>query len=292
MKHRAWKLWVLVAGMVAVLAGGAANAQLPPGMKPFEVTKVADNVYSFRSFFHRTFFLVTKDGVIVGDPISVKGAQAMSAAIKKITDKPVRYVVYSHSHWDHATGAKVFKDQGARIISHANCAAHFKKRPNPNVVPPDGTFRTRYDLKLGGETVRLLYFGPSHSNCLIFMLLPRHKLLFLVDLVSGKSLPWRAMYDSDPAGSVKVLKALEALKGYDRILPGHGPPTLPRNLITFQREYLEDLMAAVKEAVQKRMSYDKARAEIKLPKYESWRGYKKDLPMNIERVYEYFRRGI
>ena len=138
----------------------------------------------------------------------------------------------------------------------------------------------------------MLYFGPSHSDCLSFAHLPRQRLLFLVDLVSGKSLPYRAMRDVDPVGSIRVLKRLEALKGFDRIIPGHGPPMLPRVLIKLQREYREDLLAAVKAAFQKRMSVGKARKQIKLPKYKSWRGYKTYLPMNIERVYDWVRRGI
>ncbi|MFQ5913659.1 MAG: MBL fold metallo-hydrolase [Nitrospinota bacterium] len=292
MKTLARRCGMVLFGLALLVPAGWADAQLPPGMKPFEVTKVADNVYTFRAFFHRTMFVVTQDGVIVGDPLSVKAAQMMNAEIKKITDKPVKFVIYSHSHWDHATGAKVFKDQGALIISQAKCAAHFEKRPNPNVPPPDETFNSRFNLKLGGETVRLLYFGPSHSDCLTFMLLPRHKLLFLVDLAGPPRLPWRVMSDVDPAASIHVLKQLEALEGFERIIPGHGPPTLPRSVITQHREYLEDLMAAVKEAVQKGWPYDKARAEIKLPKYEKWGLYKKFLPMNIERAYEYFRRGI
>ncbi len=147
-------------------------------------------------------------------------------------------------------------------------------------------------MKLGGETVRMLYFGPSHSDCLSFAHFPRQRLLFLVDLVSGKSLPYRGMRDVDPAGSIRALKSLEALKGFDKFIPGHGPPMLPRMLIGLNREYLEDLMATVKGALQKRMSVGKARKTVKLPKYKAWRDYKTTLPMNVERVYDYFRRGI
>ena len=292
MKKHAMKWWLLFAGVVFILGSGRANAQLPPDFKPFETTKVADNVYSFRSFFHRSYFVVTRDGVIVGDPISVKGAQMMNAAIKKLTDKPVKYVLYSHNHWDHSKGARVFKAQGARIVVQAQCMKYFDRVPNPDVVRPDETFEDRYEVKLGGETVRMLYFGPSHSDCLSFAHFPRQRLLFLVDLVSGKSLPYRSMRDVDPAGSIRALKKLEALQGYDKFIPGHGPPTLPRMLIGLNREYQEDLMAAVKGAFRKRMSVGKARKQIKLPKYKAWRGYKTYLPMNMERVYDWVRRGI
>ncbi len=292
MKKRFWFCSVFIVGFSLILGSGAVRAQMPPGMKKFEATKVADNVYSFRSFFHRTFFVVTSDGVIVGDPISAIGAKMMNAEIKKLTNKPVKYVLYSHNHWDHSAGAGIFKAQGAKIVSQERCMKYFDRVPNPKVVRPDTTFKNRYEVKLGGETVRMLYFGPSHSDCLSFAHLPKQRLLFLVDLVSGKSLPYRGMRDVDPIGSIRVLKRLEALQGFDRIMPGHGPPTLPRALIKMNREYLEILMAAVRAAFKERLSVNKARATIKLPKYQEWRGYKKYLPMNIERVYDWVRRGM
>ena len=61
-----------------------ASAQLPPGMKPFETTKVADGVYSFRFFFHRNMFVVTDDGVIATDPMNPKAAGIMMKEIRKV----------------------------------------------------------------------------------------------------------------------------------------------------------------------------------------------------------------
>ena len=94
-----------------------AQAQLPPGMKQFETTRIADGVYSFRFFFHNNIFIVTDRGVIATDPISARGAQTMMDEIKKVTDQLVKYVVYSHEHWDHISGGQVFKDAGARFIN-------------------------------------------------------------------------------------------------------------------------------------------------------------------------------
>ena len=67
----------------ALWATGPAKAQLPPGMKPFETTKISDGVYTFRFFFHRNLFVVTNDGVIATDPINPKAAQTMMSEIKR-----------------------------------------------------------------------------------------------------------------------------------------------------------------------------------------------------------------
>lgn len=267
-----------------------ASAQLPPGMKPFETTKVADGVYSFRFFFHRNMFVVTEEGVIATDPINPRAAEAMMQEIRKVTDKPVKYVVYSHSHWDHILGGKVFQEAGARFISHDNCVKHFKSRPHPDLVPPDGTFKKRYDIKLGGKTLELRYFGRNHSDCLIVMRLPKEKILFIVDIVTPKRLGFRVMPDFYPDDWVRSLQEIEKLD-FDRIIPGHGPAAAPKSAVREQREYLEDLLAAVKEAMAKTRDPDKVREMVKLPKYEKWSAYKEWLGMNVERIWAYYHMG-
>ena len=281
--------WMGVFGLLIFLPNWVA-AQLPPGMAPFETTKVADGVYSFRAFFHRNMFIVTDEGVIATDPISPRAAQAMMEEIRKVTDKPVKYVVYSHWHWDHIPGGKVFADQGAKFISHENCLKHFKENPNPDVVIPTGTFRTRYDLKLGGKTLELRYFGRNHSDCLIVMRLPKEKILFIVDIASVGSVGFRALPDYYPRDWARSLKEIEKLD-FDRIIPGHGPPVAPRSAVTETREYVEDLIAAVQEARKQGWSQDKAKQEIRLPKYEKWAFYNEWLPLNVERVWSSFHIG-
>ena len=69
------------------------SAQLPPGMKLFKTTKVADGVYSFRFAFHRNMFVVTDEGVIATDPMNPKAAGILMKEIRKVTDKPVKYLV-------------------------------------------------------------------------------------------------------------------------------------------------------------------------------------------------------
>lgn len=267
-----------------------ASAQLPPGMKPFETTKIADGVYSFRFFFHRNMFVVTKDGVIATDPINPKAAGILMKEIKKVTDKPVKYVVYSHEHWDHISGGKVFKAAGARFISQANCVDEFKNNPNPAVVVPDGTYKTRHDLKLGGRTVELHHFGRSHGSCMTVMRLPKEKLAFIVDIVTPKRIAFRGMPDFYPRDWVRTLRQVEKLE-FDRMIPGHGPPSVPKSAVTEQRQYLEDLMEAVQVARKTEHNPDKIRKMVRLPKYEKWAGYNQWLEMNVERINLMYHMG-
>ena len=86
----------------------------------FATTKVegTDNVYVFRYQGHQSMFVVTQAGVIATDPIGLGRPQAVTTyidEIKKVTSQPIKYVIYSHSHYDHIAGGKPFKDLGATL---------------------------------------------------------------------------------------------------------------------------------------------------------------------------------
>ena len=88
-----------------------------PGMLRKETEQLADGVYAFRYTFYRNVFIVGEDGVIATDPMNDKAARALRAAIAEVTDLPVRWVAYSHSHWDHSSGGQLFKDEGAQFVA-------------------------------------------------------------------------------------------------------------------------------------------------------------------------------
>lgn len=272
--------------MLAGLSALAAGAQTPL----FDTTRVAEGVYSFRYQFHRNMFVVTSDGVIATDPLSPEAATVMLAEIRKVTPLPIKYVVYSHEHWDHVLGGAVFKEAGARFISQENCVDAFKRRPNPALVLPDQTYKDRYDLKLGDTTVELRYFGRNHGQCMTVMLLPKEKILFAVDIVGHKRTPFRIMPDYFPLDWVQSLTEIEKLP-FERVIPGHGAPVVPAAAVRLTREYLEDLMAAVQLAMQTTHDPEKLKQTVKLPKYQDWVGYEAFLPLNVERVFTHFEMG-
>ena len=88
---------------------------------PEHTTKVADGVYTFGdpAAGYTSMFVVTKKGVIVVEPNNTAHSTAMLKAIKKVTKKPIKYLLHSHNHWDHSSGGQIFRDEGATIIAHA-----------------------------------------------------------------------------------------------------------------------------------------------------------------------------
>ncbi len=286
---------VFMAVLWTLVSLPAFSADLAGSGEDVETSRVADGVYVFRWGVYRNMFVVTDEGVIATDPLNAQAAQLLMNEIRMITDQPVRYVVYSHQHWDHVAGGKIFKKAGAMFVSQENCLRHFKRRRNPDIVMPDIVFSDRYQLALGGKTVELQYFGPNHGDCLITMRLPDEKLLFIVDIVTPKRIAFRNMPDDSPPELIRTLREIEQLE-FDAIIPGHGPdsmpPVSPGSAVREAREYLEALMAAVKSEWDKG-NHDLARlqAGIKLPAYRNWQAYDDWLAMNVERIWAYYHMG-
>src|SRR5437763_16926980 len=115
-----------IAGLTALAAIAFTTAAQAQQQQPqFAATKVdgTDNVYVFRYVGHQSMFVVTPEGVIATDPIAYlrpQAAQAYIAEIRKVTSAPIKYVVYSHHHYDHAAGGRPFKELGATFVAHRN----------------------------------------------------------------------------------------------------------------------------------------------------------------------------
>ena len=188
----------LITLSAAVFAACAttAMAQAPAQQPMFATTKVdgTDNVYIFRYQNHQAMFVVTPAGVIVTDPISYGRPQAAKTyldEIRKITKAPIKYLIYSHHHYDHIAGGKVFKDEGATVIAHRRAKERLAQLKGLDVVVPDQAVDGKRTIKLGGTTLDLIYTGRNHSDSSIVMLLPKEKILFAVDFNSLGAVPSR-----------------------------------------------------------------------------------------------------
>jgi glyoxylase-like metal-dependent hydrolase (beta-lactamase superfamily II) len=302
-------MWVAAATALGLTAGhGLAQAPpaapqpapqaTPPAQPMFATRKVegTDNVYIFRYQGHQSMFVVTKAGVIATDPIGLRRPQAVTTyidEIKKVTSQPIKYVIYSHSHYDHIAGGKPFKDLGARFIAHKNAQAQLKRFPSPDVVMPDEVVDNKRTITLGGTTLELIYVGRNHSDNSLVMRLPKEKLIFTVDFVPIQTLLFRNLPDTaSPPEWEESLKRVAALD-WERMIPGH--PYAGGRLGTKQDVqdligYMQDLGAEVKKAAAEGKCTDTAMKEIKLPKYEKWGNYATFLPGNVER-YCYLNNG-
>lgn len=186
-----WRLAVSSFALCMGLLACARQSDQPPNQA---IEKIADGVYTFRFENQRSLFLVADQGVIVTDPLNTVAAAAYRDAIAEITAQPVKYVVYSHYHWDRVSGAQIFKDAGAEIVAQERCADRFRVNPNPNVVMPDITFSEEYSVTVGNQSLDLFYFGPSHGDCLTVFVTSPTNLLQVVELIN----PPRASFPRNP----------------------------------------------------------------------------------------------
>jgi glyoxylase-like metal-dependent hydrolase (beta-lactamase superfamily II) len=95
-----------------------------------QIVQIKDNLYRSGNGIWHSIFLVTDEGIVLADPLSVDHATWLKNELATRFNQPVKYVIYSHSHWDHVEGAAVFKDT-ARIIAHEGVQANMDGRyPN------------------------------------------------------------------------------------------------------------------------------------------------------------------
>jgi glyoxylase-like metal-dependent hydrolase (beta-lactamase superfamily II) len=286
---------VLSGALLATALVAAAQAQQPM----FATTKVegTDNVYIFRYGNAQSMFVVTPAGVIATDPIGLARPQAVQTyveEIKKITQAPIRYLIYSHHHFDHIAGGKPFKDLGATVVAHRRAKERLVAMNNPDVVIPDEVMEDRRTISLGGTTLELLYIGLNHSDSSLVMRLPKEKILFAVDFIPVGSVPGRGMIDTYPVEWEDSLKKVLAMD-WERLIPGHpgpggrlGTKQDVQNLLAFA----QDASGQVREAAMAGKCWDGVEKELKLPKYESWPGYAQNLPFVLTRYCAYWGRGF
>ncbi len=253
------------------------------------IDKITAKVYSFRYRGHRTMFVVTSEGVIMTDPINPRAAPLLMKEVRKVTDKPIKYMIYSHEHRDHESGGKIFKDAGATVISQEKCAGPLKK--NPRAVAPDETFKDRRDITLGDTTIELYHFGKSHGNCLAIMRLPKQRLAYTVDILTPHSVVFRNIR-GDLLGMIKTLKAIQNMD-VDRIVPGHGlkTPSAPLSVAGDALQYLADLRSETEMAMAKNPDPEAVKKLVDLKKYEKWRNADRFLMQNVEGMMRIIKEG-
>lgn len=252
------------------------------------VWKAAEGVYKYgpgQGF--NSMFVVTDEGVVVFDSANLQHSKGMLNAIREITDQPVRYVVQSHNHWDHAGGGQVFRDQGATILAHVEAYEWMKANPHPDLALPDEVWAgKRKDIVLGGKTIELHYMGMSHGLGMTVSILPKEKVTYIADIVTPNRVLFTIVPDFNINEWKKVLTEVEQMN-FDTAIYSHSHAEEPFGTmtdVTLTREYIEDLQAAVVAEFNKGTPFEAVPGKIKLDKYKDWVGYDDWLSMNVLRV--------
>lgn len=168
-----------------------------PGLEK-TLTQVKGNLYRHTNgtlpALHSGLVLITKEGAIVIDPALTQAAIWLNEEINNRFHVPVKYVILTHAHYDHAGGSQIFQQAGARVIVQKNGLEPIIGEKLP-VAVPDIVFDKQLTINLGGETVVLKHIAPSHSNNMSVVLFPKYKALQLTDVGESKTMPYNDFLD-------------------------------------------------------------------------------------------------
>lgn len=281
-----WRLAVAVFALAALDALAQAAAPLTIDLVP---ERVAERAWYFRGeagmasaanrgFMSNAGFVVTGDGVVVFDALGTPAlGRGMVAAIRRVTDQPIRRVVVSHYHADHVYGLAPLKAAGAEIWAHRRALGYFasgvaaerlaQRRADlypwvdetTELVRPDVLVDADTSFRMGGTTFRIIDTGGAHAPDDIMLLVEDDRTLFAGDLLFAGRIPF--VGNADSAHWLAAIERLIPLAPAV-VVPGHGPASrdVARDLVT-TRDYLAYLRDAMGRAARDLEPFDDAYAK-------------------------------
>src|SRR5262249_48926862 len=278
-------------------------------MKFDEVKQVASGVYfRFSSIGpegsaipfggSNNIWVVFEDYVVVIDANFPKEAADVIAAVKKTTDKPIRYVLDTHHHGDQAYGSAVFAQEGASIVAQTNCARLLRlngpkefeeagKGPmgrkdirDSKLKVPNLVFDDKLVFDDGKQRVEFLFLGHAHTAGDAVAYLPKHKILCTGDACVNGAFNYMGHSDSD-----SWVRALERMQQLDVkiVCPGHGPMARG-DLLERQKRYFVELRDKVAAGVKERKNPEEIRKNLDMAWYKQWTGVEPAVD-NVKHVY-------
>ena len=223
-------------------------------------------------------FIVCNDYVIAIEAPSPDASKEMLEEVKKITDKPVRFIIITHGHWDHDGGLDVFLQQGVTAIVHEKLHAKYVEKAKA------GSYMgvsEKLALTDGGRTIEVFTRGTAHSPTDLFVYLAKEGVLFTGDSSVSTQAAW--LGESDLQNWIDVLAALGKLEGLKTVCPGHGAAGGPEILGNLAA-YLTRLRDEVAFQITMGRAYEVALAQVKLPENEKF-GTKDSLKDHVKAAY-------
>jgi glyoxylase-like metal-dependent hydrolase (beta-lactamase superfamily II) len=210
-----------------------------------------------------------------------------------VTSAPIRYLIYSHHHFDHIAGGQAFKDAGATIIAHRRARERLELLKDPHTPLPDEMVDERRTISLGGTTLELSYVGLNHSDSTLVMRLPKERLVFVVDLLPVGQFPARGIIDFHPREAEESIKRILAMD-WDRLIPGHPGPgdrLGTKKDAEDQLALLAEVSESVKAVAREGKCWEPAEKEHHFPKYQGWPNYASGREMVVRRYCGLWGRG-
>jgi len=271
-------VFVATAGALACVSLLHAGQAKPES--PMRVEKVKENLYVLRGPFHRCApngcgggygddgFLheagdiavrVTSEGLIVVDDKYEENVTEAMQLINSVSQQPIRYLLNTHHHTDHAGGDSVFI-RTTPIVAHKNVRENFLRNKQPGA--PGVTFTDQASVFVGGVEARAYYFGRGHTNGDAVIYFPDLKTIHTGDLIT-EGMP--VMDYPNGASAVEWVKVLDAVLklDFDTVIPGHGK-LLTKERIRSDRDKLVQMNARMAALARANVPIDQVFDRLKL----------------------------
>ena len=252
----------------------------------YRLEPVADDLYRFESGGYRSMVWVTDEGIAVLDPLSTEAATWLKRELSRRFPQKVRYLVYSHNHFDHSYGGEVFEHPEVTLVSHER-ARRALVNTNARTPLPEIVFSDRLTIHMGGQVLELRYHGDNNGEGAVSFLFPGQKLLYVVDWVVVGRLPYKDFQGYDIDGSIRSTEEVLELD-WDIFVGGHADVGDRQGVERYLR-YMTELRQAVLEGMQDGRSLADLQQEIKMESYADLKMYDEWLAGNIKGMYEQLR---
>lgn len=225
------------------------------------------------------------NGVFIIDDQYAPLTDRIKTALKTISDKPVRFVVNTHYHFDHTGGNENFGNDNSIIVAHDNvrlrlsegafiAAFNNKMDPQPAAALPVVTFNDEMSLHLNGEDARIIHAENAHTDGDSIIHFRGSNLFHMGDIFFNQSYPF---IDVGNGGSIDgVIAAVQSVLAVaddeSIVIPGHGPVTDKVGLHDYL-SMLEGTRAIIAELKAEGKTADEIRAVKPLSAYaDKWEG--------------------
>ena len=247
---------------VALLLGGAlfvAYTQFGQTPAKLDLVKVKDDLYVIHNDIvpGNTTALITNEGVLLVDDKFDIDHNGIMEQLKKVTDKPIKYVINTHHHPDHSGGNAKMLAMNAVIVASEEARENMVDDKLPGL--PNIVIEHHAHIFIGGKNVELYHYGRAHTNGDVVVLFPADRTLAAGDIFTfGDATP--QLIDYAGGGSAKEWpKTLEAaLKlDFDTVVPGHGNVTTKAEMAKFRESTIQ-----TRNRIHELVSQKKSRDEI------------------------------
>ncbi len=245
-----------------------------------KVQKVSGTVYMLEGLGGNIGASVGEDGIVIVDDEFLPLADKIEAALKGISDKPVKFVLNTHWHGDHTGGNPHFGEK-APIIAQENVRKRLASGgktmfgevpPASKAALPVITFEDNVSVHLNGEDIRAIHIPKGHTDGDSVIFFPQSNVVHMGDdFFNGQMFPF---IDIASGGSVQGMiaggeKVLAETPDDVKLIPGHGPLGSKDDLRKFIA-VLKETSAAVQAGIKKGKTLDQLKKEKVLAKWDSW----------------------